>query len=243
VGPHAARTRSLERLLSAARGSGRTRLTEPEAKSIVAMAGIDVPKMQVATNVSDALAAARDFGFPVVLKIVSPDLPHKSDAGGVRLGIDSADALEHAYVRMLEDVRSAVPEARIDGVLVEPQLQGLEVVIGATTDPLFGPVMVFGLGGVSVEVVGDVAFRLAPLDRRDAGAMLQEIRGAALLNGFRGAPSVNKDAIVAALMALSDLMTSCSNALREIEVNPMLVTADGAVAVDAAAVMWPMSRS
>jgi succinyl-CoA synthetase beta subunit len=241
--PHASGVLSIERLLTAVRGSGRLTLTEPETKSILAMAGISVPRTQVVTNVSEALAKAQELGFPVVLKIVSPDLPHKSDAGGVRLGLDSPDALEHAYVRMLQDVRHAAPDARIDGVLVEPHLAGLEVVVGATTDPVFGPVMVFGLGGTAVEVLGDVAFRLAPLDRDEAAAMLQDIKGAALLKGFRGSAAVDENAIISALLALSDLMTHFPDVVREIEINPFLVTPQGAVAVDATAVMWPMPVS
>jgi succinyl-CoA synthetase beta subunit len=241
--PEAGAFETIGRLLAAARGGGRSTLTEPETKTILAAAGVPVPREHVAENARQAVVAARDVGFPVVLKVVSPDLPHKSEVGGVVLGLDSADAVRKAYHRLLDRVCERVPRAQIDGVLVQPQLRGLEVILGATTDAQFGPVMVFGLGGTAVEVLRDVAFRLAPLDEHEARAMLEDVRGAPLLNGFRGAPAVNKRSIVTALLRLSTLMWRFSDVIREIEVNPMLVTAEGAVAVDAMAVVWPTPLS
>ena len=230
---------SIERLLATARDNGRRLLTEPETKAILAIAGVCVPNRHVASSAAGAVTAARECGFPVVLKVVSPDLPHKSNVGGVRLAIDSADAVEREYELMLAHVSRVAPHARIEGVLVEPHLRGLEVIVGATTDPQFGPVMVFGLGGTAVEVLGDVAFRLVPIDRREAACMVTEIKGAPVLQGFRGAPAVSKRSIVAVLLRVSALMWRFSDVIREIEINPLLVTDEGAVAVDAMAVVWP----
>ena len=214
-------------------------LTEPETKSLLALAGLPVPKEHVVHGASDAARAAAALGFPAVLKIVSPDIPHKSDVGGVRVGLASPLAVERAYLEIESDVRAACPGARIDGMLVQPQLRGVEVIVGATTDEQFGPVMVFGLGGTAVEALGDVAFRLVPLDEHDARAMFGEIRAASLLDGFRGSPPASKDAIVRALLVLSSLVARFADQIAEIEINPLLVTAEQALVVDALAVLSP----
>ena len=233
----AARFEPIDGLIAAACRNGRAALTEPEAKAMLAHAGISVPPERVVQTAREAVRAARAFGFPAVLKIVSPDLPHKSDAGGVRLGLQSAAAVEQAFAEMCAEVRETRPDARIDGVLVQPQLRGVEVILGATIDPHFGPVMVFGVGGTAVEVLGDVVFRLIPIDVHDARAMLAEIKASPLLDGFRGTPAVSKDAVARAMLALSALVTRHAHAIREIEINPLLVTPDAAIAIDAMAVV------
>jgi acyl-CoA synthetase (NDP forming) len=236
----AARFEPIDGLIVAARRNGRAALTEPEAKAMLAHAGISVPPERVVQTAREAVRAARAFGFPAVLKIVSPDLPHKSDAGGVRLGLGSAAAVEQAFAAMRAAVLATRPDARIDGVLVQPQLRGgVEVILGATSDPLFGPVMVFGVGGTAVEVLGDVVFRLIPIDEHDARAMLAEIKASPLLDGFRGSAAVSKDAIVRAMLTLSALMARHADAIKEIEINPLLVTPDEAFAIDAMAVVAP----
>jgi acyl-CoA synthetase (NDP forming) len=233
----AARFEPIDALIAAARRNGRAALTEPEAKAMLAHAGISVPPERVVQTAREAVRAARAFGFPAVLKIVSPDLPHKSDAGGVRLSLGSAAAVEQAFAEMCAEVRATRPDARIDGVLVQPQLRGVEVILGATIDPHFGPVMVFGVGGTAVEVLGDVVFRLIPIDEHDARAMLAEIKASPLLDGFRGTPAVSKDAVARAMLSLSALVTRHADAIREIEINPLLVTPDEAIAIDAMAVI------
>ena len=229
--------RSIERLLSRAQREGHEALTEPETKTMLAQAGITVPAESVATSAAHAARLARRIGFPVVLKVVSRDLPHKSDVGGVALGLRSQEAVRLAYRTILKRVRKASSGARIDGVLVQPYLSGTEVILGATQDGQLGPVVVCGLGGTAVELLGDVAFRLVPIDERDAREMLGEIKSAPLLNGYRGGPAVDIGGIVRALLSLSRLMSRFSPVIREIEINPMLVTPHGAVAIDAMAVL------
>jgi|SRR5688572_18145584 succinyl-CoA synthetase beta subunit len=227
----------IEGFLSRVHREGRQTLTEPEAKEVLALAGIPVPAEVVATSAAEAERAARRIGFPVVLKIVSSDLPHKSDVGGVQLGVRSPQEVRRAYAALIRRVRSASRSARIGGVLVQPHLKGLEVILGATHDAQFGPVVVFGLGGTAVEILGDVAFRLVPIRDRDAREMIREIRSAPLLDGYRGAAAVDTRSIVRALLNLSRLMYRFSDVIREIEINPMVMTPRGGVAVDAMAVL------
>ena len=224
---------AIEELLAKAHQSGRRTLTETESKQVLALAGIRVSREKVVQSPTDAAAAARELGVPVVLKIVSPDIAHKSDVGGVRLGLASPEAVERATEEMLSSIRTRCPQARIEGILIAEMLAGQEVILGTATDATFGPVIMFGLGGVFVETLQDVAFRMIPLDRQDAFAMLSEIKGAALLNGFRGSPPVNKDSIVAAILGLSGLAGRFRNRIQEIDINPLLATPGGAVAVDA----------
>jgi acyl-CoA synthetase (NDP forming) len=230
---------SIERLLSRAQREGHEALSEPETKSMLAKAGIRVPAEAVATSAAHAARLASRIGFPVVLKIVSRDLPHKSDVGGVALGLRSQDAVRLAYRAIVQRVRKASRHARIDGVLVQPYLSGTEVILGATHDAQLGPVVVCGLGGTAVELLGDVAFRLVPIDERDAREMLAGIKSAPLLTGYRGRPAADIGGIVRALTSLSRLMHRFSHLIREIEINPMLVTPRGAIAIDAMAVLAP----
>ena len=227
----------IERFLSRATGDGREALTEPETKAMLALAGIAVPDEWMATSAAHAARLAQRIGFPVVLKVVSRDVAHKTDVGGVQLGLQSQDAVRRAYHAILTRVRRAARHARIEGVLVQPQLAGREVILGATQDPQFGPVVVFGLGGTAVEVLGDAAFLLVPITKRDAQEMIRELKSAPLLTGYRGAPAVDTRSIVQALLDLSALMRRFPHAIREIEINPMMVTPRGATAVDAMAVL------
>jgi acyl-CoA synthetase (NDP forming) len=224
---------AIEELLTKARERGRRTLSETESKALLQMAGIRIPREKVVQNGAEAAAAAREMGFPIVLKIVSPDIAHKTEVGGVKLGLASAEEVQHACDEMLTRIQSNQPGAHIEGVLVAEMLKGLEVILGTTTDSTFGPVVMFGVGGVFVESFKDVAFRLIPLDREDAAAMLSEIKGAPLLDGFRGSAAVNKDSIVDALMQLSELALRFRGYIEEIDVNPVLATPQGAVAVDA----------
>jgi succinyl-CoA synthetase beta subunit len=229
--------RSIERFLARAQRDGREMLTEPEAKQMLALAGIGIPTEAVATSAAGAARLANRIGYPVVLKVVSRDVPHKSDVGGVQLGLQSQEAVRRAYGAIVTRVRRASRRARIDGVLVQPHLSGREVIVGAMQDSQLGPVVVFGLGGTAVELLDDVAFRLVPIDERNAREMLGEIKSAPLLGRYRGEAAVNTMSIVRALLSLSRLMSRFSHRIREIEINPLLVTPRGAVAVDAMAVL------
>ena len=212
---------------------GRTLLTESESKQVLQSLGIATTLGQVATSADDAARIAGTIGFPVVLKISSPDISHKSDVGGVRLNLQTADAVRQAYQDILQSASEKVPEAHLDGVAVQPMARpGVEVIIGMSKDATFGPVLMFGLGGVLVELLKDVAFRIVPLSQRDAEEMLHDIKGFPLLQGYRGTPAVNLHALSRILLTLSDFVAN-TPAIKEIDLNPVYAYDDGALAVDA----------
>jgi len=180
---------------------------------------------------------AKALGLPVALKIVSPDVMHKSEVGGVQLQLISLAQVRRAYGEILATVRARVPEAVIEGVSVQPMAKpGIEVVAGLTYDRTFGPVVMFGLGGIFVEVLNDVAFRVVPLHPRDARSMIREIRGFPTLQGFRGTPPVDLEALENILLKLSSLAEQRAE-LREIDLNPIFAYPTGALAVDARLVL------
>ncbi|MEP9350484.1 acetate--CoA ligase family protein [Xanthobacter sp. KR7-225] len=212
-------------------------LNEHQALGLLEAAGLPGPGTRVAKTPEEAARVAAAIGFPVVVKILSPDILHKSDIGGVALNLATAEAVQVAGAAVLERARAAAPEARIDGLLVAPMMPkgGVETILGATVDPVFGPMVMFGLGGVLVEVMGDVALRRAPFDLKEARAMIGEIRGAALLDGVRGAPPADKEALATALVALARFAAANADRIESIDVNPFLVFPEGrgAVALDA----------
>jgi succinyl-CoA synthetase beta subunit len=227
----------IEELFARARASGKVVLGEVESKQIVSEYGIPVVPTRPARTGEEARAIARELGFPVVLKILSADLTHKSDVGGVLLGLQD----EAAVVQAFETIAEAAERAgvRSEGVSVQRMARpGLELLIGASRDPQFGPVVTFGLGGVLVEVYEDVALRLAPLRTIDAAEMLDEIRGARALGAFRGRPAVDRAAIEAALLAVSSLMVERPE-VGELDLNPVLAYPDGLAAVDARVILVP----
>ena len=171
------------------------------------------------------------------MKIVSPDIAHKSDVGGVTLGLKDAKAVRKAYKEMIERVSAAAPNAKIAGVAIQNMApQGIEVIVGATTDPQFGPVMMFGLGGVFVEVLKDVAFRIVPLEPRDAAQMVREIRGLPVLQGARGAQPTDLPALEALIVKVSQFMAAHPE-VAELDLNPVFAYPNGALAVDARIVL------
>ncbi len=211
----------------------REQLSELEALQLLAAYGVPVADARLTTGPDAAVEAARAIGFPVVLKIVSPDIAHKSDVGGVRVGVRSADDVRSAYDAMLGDVASHLPGARIDGVLVQRQLTGgRETILGVVRDPVFGPLVMFGLGGVFVEVLRDVVFRIPPLDERTADEMVRSIRAIGILTGARGTARADVPAIADALRRLGQLAEDHA-AIAELDVNPLLALEDGVVALDA----------
>ena len=210
----------------------RSALTAAEGKKVADAYGIATPGEAVAATAQEAAEAAARLGFPVVLKIVSPDVLHKTDAGGVLVGLDSAEAVAAGFDTIMSTVRSRVPDARLDGVQVQQMLSGgHEVIIGAVTDPTFGKIVAFGLGGVLVEVLKDVTFRLAPADQDEARSMLDDIRAAQVLRGVRGGEAADREALAGLIRRVSDLVTDFPE-LAEVDLNPVLATASGATAVD-----------
>ena len=219
-------------IIERARADGRTLLTEVEAKDALAAAGIAVTRAELAADARGAVAIANRIGYPVVLKVVSETVVHKSDVGGVLLNLGDAAAVEAAYVSMIANVRAAGGDGSA-GVSVQPMARpGTEVIIGVSRDPQFGPALMFGLGGVMVEVLGDVSFRIVPLAPRDAREMLHEIRGFRVLEGHRGQPPADLRALESLLLQVSRFVEE-NQAIQELDLNPVFAYADGALAVDA----------
>ncbi len=210
-------------------------LSEADSKSLLEAYGIPVTRPRPAATADEAVAAADRIGYPVVAKLLSPDVTHKSDVGGVALSLADAGAVRAAFERIVRSARERRPGARIDGVTIQPMVgrdDGVEVIVGAKTDPVFGAVLLAGLGGVSAEVFGDRALGLPPLSERLARRMLESLRAWPLLSGFRGRPAVDVHRLVEILMRLSYLVADCPE-IRELDVNPLLVTPSGVVALDA----------
>ncbi len=186
----------------------------------------------MAQSPQDAAAAAAKIGFPVALKIVSSAISHKTEAGGVRLHLSSEAEVARAAQELAASAAKAVPGAPIDGYLVQEMVDGVEMIVGARTDPLYGPMLVVGAGGILVELVKDVAFRLLPVTPGDARAMIAELKVAKLLAGFRGKPAADVDALVAAICGLSDFYLEHRHLMSDIEINPIIVRPKGVRAVD-----------
>jgi acyl-CoA synthetase (NDP forming) len=230
-------TPRIHSLVSQAAAEGRQVLTEIESKELLARAGVNVIPTRLAASAAEAVALSRELHFPVVLKIASPDITHKSDAGGVRPGLETPEQVTGAYAAILQAARNKYPQALIQGVAVQPMARpGTEVVIGMTRDAQFGPVIMFGLGGVFVQILEDISLRIAPLRRQDAAAMLREIKGYAVLNGYRGREPVATAKLVEMIMAVSAFAVA-NPEVAALDLNPVLAYSDDAVAVDARIVM------
>jgi acyl-CoA synthetase (NDP forming) len=224
---------SIAEVIDSAKAEGRTVLTEIESKQVLEEAGVPTAAARLATTAGEAVKAAKESGYPVVLKIVSPDVTHKSDVGGVKLGLDSAEAVTAAFAEIVEAVKKHQPDARIDGVAVQKMARpGIEVIIGMSKDPQFGPVLMFGLGGVLVEVLKDVAFRIVPLEPRDARQMIHEIKGFPVLQGFRGQEPADLEALEKLILKVSAFVEAHPE-IEELDLNPVFAYKDGAIAVDA----------
>lgn len=213
-----------------------TEINEVTAKAFISQAGISVVPERVVLSAAEAAEAQIAFGEAVAMKVVSADLPHKSEVGGVMLGVADGQAAAEAYERILASVAEKSPESAIDGVLVSPMItDGIETIVGVVEDPAFGPVVMFGLGGIFVEILGDVSYRLAPIDRDTAYEMIHEVRGSALLRGARGRPVMDIEALAQNLVNISELADGHRGNLGGIEINPLIVrpAGHGVIAVDA----------
>ncbi len=224
-------------IIQGAISEGRKVLLEPEAKALIADYGIPVTRVKVAKTEEEAVQFAREIGLPVVLKIVSPDVLHKSDVGGVKVNLKTEEEVRRAYREVIESVKSKVPNARIVGVLIQEFAPaGVEVIIGLIKDPQFGPTVMFGLGGVFVEVFRDVSFRVAPLTERDAEEMISEIKGRKLLEGYRGMEPVDKKALVEALVKVGQVGVE-NPEIKEMDLNPVMAYPSGLKVVDARVIL------
>jgi len=220
-------------IISQAKKEGRKALLETEAKNICMEYGIPVTKFELAKTETDAVKSAETIGFPIVLKIVSPDIIHKSDVGGVIVGIKSATEVRDAYRKIMENVKKHDPKARIEGMLIQEMApSGTEVIVGSIKDPQFGPALMFGLGGVFVEVLKDVTFRIAPITEDEAEEMICEVKAYPLLRGYRNNPPADIRAIVKVLMSTSKLIMDHME-IKELDLNPIMVYEKGAKTVDA----------
>jgi acyl-CoA synthetase (NDP forming) len=212
---------------------GRSILTEFESKKILKQAGIPVVETKLAKTQKEAVSLSQKMGFPVVLKIVSPDVIHKSDSGGVRLSINSVSEVKKAYDEILRKIKKQYPTAVVHGISVQKMVRaGTEVIVGTSKDPQFGPVIMFGLGGIFVELLKDVSFRVIPVEQRDVQEMIKEIKGYPLLQGYRGKEPANIAALVEIILKISKLIEE-NPQIKELELNPIFVYRDKAVGVDA----------
>jgi acyl-CoA synthetase (NDP forming) len=236
----ATRIRQLQAAATAApevpRGAplGANGANEAAAKALLARAGVPVLPERICATTEDAVAAADALGYPVVMKILSEDIPHKTEVGGVLLNLADADSVARGFAEVMRRARAAKPDARLDGVLVAPMATGgVETIIGVQRDPVFGPMVMFGLGGVAVELFKDVAFATAPLTPDRAEALIDAVRGSRLLEGWRGGPALDRARLVQVLCDLSAFAVAHQDEIEGIEVNPFLVRADGGWALDA----------
>jgi acetyl-CoA synthetase (ADP-forming) len=221
------------KIISQARLEGRRALLETEAKTICMEYAIPVTKFKLAKNEREAAEFAGQLGFPVVLKIVSPDIVHKSDAGGVMVNLKSAVEVQNAYWKILENAKKYNAAAKIVGVLVQEMApQSTEVIVGAIKDPQFGQTLMFGLGGIFVELFKDVIFRVAPVTQEDAQEMITGVKAYPLLKGYRNTPPADVDAIINILLNTSRLVMDNSE-IKELDLNPIMAYEKGAKTVDA----------
>jgi succinyl-CoA synthetase beta subunit len=222
-------------LIAAARANHRGSLDELAGKQLLAGFGVQVPHSMMIDGPDAVASALRTLSLPVVVKVMSPDILHKSDAGGVKVNLKTADEVRQAIATMA--AAPAMQSAHIDGYLIEEMAPpGQEIVIGSVNDPQFGPLVMVGLGGIFVEVLADVSFRICPITPLDAGEMLDELKGVAILDGVRGGKPVSRAAIIDALLRVGGeggLLDRHAGDFSEVDINPLIVSATGAVAVDA----------
>jgi acetyl-CoA synthetase (ADP-forming) len=222
-----------KQIFNEARKEKRKYLLETEAKTICMEYGIPVTKFKLAKSEQEATKFANEIGYPIVLKIASPDIIHKFDVGGVMLNLKSQTEVKDAYNKILANIRRHKSDAKIVGIVVqEMAAPSTEVIVGATKDPQFGPALMFGLGGIFVEVLKDVTFRIAPITEEDAREMITEVKAYPILKGYRGQPPADIEAIVKILLNTSKLVMEHQE-IKELDLNPIIVYEKGAKTVDA----------
>jgi len=224
----------VKEIIEKARMENRTYLLESEAKAVIREYGIPVTRFEVAKTIDEAVEHAEKIGYPVVLKIISPDVIHKSDVGGVMINLKDEEEVRRAYENIINNVRRYKADAKIIGVLVQEYAPEpiAEVIVGMTKDPQFGPAIMFGLGGIFVEVFKDVSFRIAPLTEYDAREMIMEIKGYPILTGIRGRKPVDIDEIVNIILKVSKLVTEHTE-IDQLDLNPIFAYDKSALTVDA----------
>ncbi|MEM3383087.1 MAG: acetate--CoA ligase family protein [Nitrososphaerales archaeon] len=227
----------IKELINNALSEGRHSLLAPEAMVMLSIMGISMPSFCLANSIEEAQEIAEALGYPVALKIVSPDIIHKSDVGGVKLNLLNKDQVSENFKEIQKNVREKAPKARIFGIMVQKMVpSATEVVIGALRDKQFGPVIMFGLGGIFIEIIKDVSFRIAPLNKDDALEMIKEIKGYPLLLGYRGSPKLDINAVADTIVKISELMMKVDE-IDQLDLNPILVYTSGLMVVDARVIL------
>jgi acyl-CoA synthetase (NDP forming) len=224
---------NVSKIFEEARNEGRNYLLEPEAKTVCIEYNIPVTNFRMAKTPEEAVSFSEEIGYPIVFKIVSPDVLHKFDVGGVILNIKNQEDARKAYNKILENLTKLKPNAKIKGILVQEMAPAsTEVIVGSIKDPQFGPTLMFGLGGTFVEVMKDVAFRIAPITKDDAKEMISEVKAYPILRGYRGQPPLDIGNIVKILLTTSRLVMNYPE-IKELDLNPVMVYEKGAKTVDA----------
>ncbi|MBI3600233.1 MAG: acetate--CoA ligase family protein [Nitrospinae bacterium] len=225
------------KIIKKAMSANRKSLSEPETKALISAWGIPVPKTALIKKQEEIAAATKNLNPPFVLKVVSPDILHKSEIGGVKTELKDAEEINKAWAKMIIDIKDKSPKHRIDGFLLEEMApKGVEVIIGALRDPQFGPAVMFGIGGIAVELMKDVSYRLAPINKKYALDMIREVKSYPLLTGFRGSKPVDLENIASVIIKLSEILIKIED-IKEIEINPLIVYEKGVMAVDARVVL------
>lgn len=223
----------ITKIVEEARSEGRKFLLEHEAKNICKEYGIPITQLKIAHTAEEASEFSEQIGYPIVLKIVSPDVLHKFDVGGVILNVKNQKEARKAYNQIVENIKKHKPDARIDGIIVQEMAPcGTEIIVGSIKDAQFGPTLMFGLGGTFVEVMKDVSFRIAPITEADAQEMISEIRAYPILQGYRGQQPCDISAIIRILLSTSKLVMDHQE-IKELDLNPVIVYEKGAKTVDA----------
>ncbi|MBA7478216.1 MAG: acetyl-CoA synthetase [Dehalococcoidia bacterium] len=230
---------AMDEIIAAARKEDRTSLTELESKQILKEVGINTTDIGLARSKEEAVAHSQELGYPVVLKIVSPDILHKTDVGGVKLSLNNKEDVGNAYDEIISAIKKHQPSAKIHGISVQPMARpATEVIIGMSKDPQFGPVLMFGLGGILVEILKDISFRIVPLTMRDANEMIREIKGYPVLEGYRGQEPANIAVLEQMLLKVSEFVESKPE-IKELDINPIFAYSDSALAIDARVILEP----
>lgn len=222
----------IKKLLEEIKDQGREVLTYEESRKIIDLVGLPLNKMALATNAEETIEKAKEVGYPIALKIISEDIIHKSDAGGVKIGIKSDEELKKSYEDMMINIKKHYPTAKIDGVSIEEMVKGTEILIGSMTDTQFGKMIALGIGGIFTEIYKDVTFRLIPITKKDVKEMMNEIKGKKIFEGFRGLPQVKTEELTNLMLKISKLVEE-NPIIKEMDLNPVVATEKGLITIDA----------
>jgi acyl-CoA synthetase (NDP forming) len=231
---------NVKKLFKTVRDEKRHNLLETESRDVLTEYGISLPEGALASNAKEAVEAANKIGYPLAMKVVSPDIIHKSDAGGIKLGVQDEEGIERAFEEIVQNAEKVTTKEKILGTFISPMAaKGQECIIGMIRDRQFGPVIMFGLGGIFVEILKDVSFRVAPLAQEDINEMIKEIKGYKILTGIRGQKPKDIDAIKDILAKLSEIAID-NPEIKEIDLNPVIVHKKGASIVDSRIILGPL---